>query len=175
METQVKTLNPIVKDGVQCIIFVGKAKSILDQQIVIVQDYNDRGRGDGVRMIGLPGGAIERTDGSIEDAAKRELKEEIACQLSSLQKFGCYTKERKGGVVNNNHLFVSHLNEFEDRETNDPDEVSKILILSIKNIIDAYLIFRNIHEGSIRLLFHYLKGSTTGHLNDQVTLGNITI
>lgn len=175
METQVKTLNPVVKDGVQNIIFIGKADNILNQRIIVVQDYNDRGRGDGVRMIGLPGGAIEPTDESIEDAALRELKEEIACRLSSLKKFGCYTKERKGGIVNNNYLFISHLDLFADRKTNDPKEVSKILVLSIEDIIDAYLVLRNIHEGSIRLIFHYLNGSTSGHLNDQVTLGNITI
>lgn len=175
METQVKTLNPIVKDGVQIIKLIGKATNFLDQKIVMVQDYNDRGRGDGVRMIGLPGGAIEQTDKSKKHAAKRESREEIASRSSSLQLFGCYTKNRAGGVTNKNYLFVSYENEFKDRETNDPKEVSDILVLSIKDIIDAYLVLRNIHEGSIRLIFHYLNGSTTGHLNDQVTLGNITI
>lgn len=175
MENQVKTLSPIVKDGVQNIIFIGEADNILDQRIIMVQDHNDRGRGDGIQMIGLPGGAIEPTDESIEDAAIRELREEIACRLSSLKKFGCYTKERKNGIVNDNHLFISHLDLFADRKTNDPKEVSKILVLSIKDIIDAYLVFRNIHEGSIKLIFHYLNGSTSGHLNEQVTVGNITI
>lgn len=162
---------PVIKDGVQAIVLVGSARDILNQKIVLVQDFNDRGRGDGLRLLGLPGGGIEPGERP-EKSLQRELSEEVALYVkrNSLKKFGCYTKLRPCGAINNNHLFVARLKSFKERKTNDPNEVSRILVISLKEIIDkAHLGL--VHEGSIRLILNFLSGKRSGSLNEQSHYG----
>jgi len=172
METSIKTLsNPIVKDGVQAIVLVKEANNFLDQEYILVQDYNDRGRGDGIKMYGLPGGAIENEEVP-EISIFRELFEEIAYDTElncSFEKFGCYQKLRPNGQTNDNHLFVFRLNYVPDLKTNDYTEVSQVHLLNLRDIIEL-AVKRQIHEGSIRLIFNFLNGIKSGSLNDLTTL-----
>lgn len=158
---------PVVKDGVQAILLIKNAKNILNQKIILVQDSDDRGRGDNMCLLGLPGGGIELGERP-ERSLQRELDEEIALniKINSLVKFGCYTKLRPGGVTNNNHLFIAHLNFFNKKKTNDPNEVSDIFVLSFREIFEKARLGL-IHEGSIRLILHFLNGNRSGSLNEQ--------
>lgn len=174
METVKILSNSIVKDGVQGLILVKNASDFRTQKSIFVQDFNDRGRGDRIRLIGVPGGAIEKGE-SPEKAIRRELGEEISLNIReySFKKFGCYTKLRPGGVTNNNHLFVIHLSCFEKRKTNDPNEVSNILDLSFGEIFYKARLGL-VHEGSIRLILKFLKGERFGSLNEPVTFNGFT-
>lgn len=166
-----KKTCPIVKDGVQGLIFVGVSKNILTQKIILVQDRNDRGRGDGIRLLGLPGGGIEEGERPVE-SLRRELFEEIALdgEVRSLKKFGCYKKRRPNGYINNNILFWAKVNYWAEKVTNDPKEVSKIHILIIDEIIKMAQIGL-VHEGTIRLILNFLHGIKSGSLNESVMFG----
>ena len=168
METAIKTLsNPIVKDGVQAIVLVKEANNFLNQEYILVQDYNDRGRGDGIKMYGLPGGAIENKEVA-EISIFRELFEEIAYESTSncsFEKFGCYQKLRPNGQINDNHLFILRLNSCPKLKTNDPNEVSKVHLLTFRQIINL-AIKKEIHEGSIRLILNFINGIKSGSLNE---------
>lgn len=165
---------PVVKDGVLSIVFIGLlARDVLDQKIILVKDKNDRGRGDNILMLGLPGGGIEYGEKPSE-AIRRELFEETSLngEIGSLSKFGCYTKYRpKEDVVNWNYLFITKVSGFCCRETNDQNEVSEICVYTIREIIEKA---KNnmVHEGSIRLLIHFLNGKKFDHLNKPVKFGN---
>ena len=58
-------------------------------------------------------------------------------------------------------------------KTNDPNEVSKVLILKLGEIIDLAAI-GYVHEGSIRLIFNYLNKKTFGSLNEPTTFNGYT-
>lgn len=175
MGTTIKILsNPIVKDGVQGLILVKNSNKILNQKVILVQDFDDRGRGDGIRLLGLPGGGIEFGE-KPEKSLQRELNEEINLfiKINSFQRFGCYTKLRPNGVTNNNYLFFARVLSFKKRETNDPKEVSCIKVLSLGKIIEKARM-ELVHEGSIRLIFNFLNGIKTGSLNEPVTFNGFT-
>jgi 8-oxo-dGTP pyrophosphatase MutT (NUDIX family) len=160
--------NSITKDGVLCIVLVKRGFGQFDQKYLLVQDYDDRGNGTGIRKYGLPGGGIE--DGELpKEAIKRELFEEVALDLSinNFIEIGSFTKIRSNGLINKNNLFVATLNYFPDLATNDPKEVSKVHILDFREIIK---LAQNgwIHEGSIRLIFHFLNGTESCSLNEPV-------
>lgn len=164
-----KTKIPVIKDGVQGIILVNKNDNIFEQKIILVRDFNDRGRGDGRLLLGLPGGGIERGE-EISYSSLREIFEEASVSQKEMiyfEKFGCYEKLRPNGVTNNNHLFVALLNSFNDRKTNDPKEVSEIVILSLGEVFEKA---RDgwVHEGTIRLIIHFLNGKKSGSLNEPV-------
>lgn len=165
--------NSIVKHGVQGIILVNDVSNIFDQKYLLVQDYNDRGRGDGRRMVGLPGGGIEKGERPYQSLI-RELHEEIALDLKKdfFEQFGCYQKLRPNGFINDNYLFVLKLNYVPSLVTNDPKEVSKVVILSFREIISLST-KRLVHEGSIRLIIHYLNGSRSGSLNEPAVLNGL--
>ena len=166
--------NPIVKDGVQGIILVGKSENIFDQIYILVQDFDDRRRGDGRKMIGLPGGAREVSDKSFKDALIRELYEEVAINFRKdrIQKVGSYSKIRLNGTINNNHLFVTLLDFTPKLMTNDPKEVSKVQALTLREIIHLCLC-GHVHPGSMRLIVHYLNGQKSGSLNEPATYCSI--
>ena len=170
METQ--TTKPVIsipKDGVQAIIQIGECNSIYDllkQEYLIIEDHDDRGLGDGIRKCGLPGGGIEKDETSTI-AILRELREEVAIDIKpgSLKKMGSFTKLRPGGFSNMNYLFYAKLDYRPQKKTNDPDEVSKVHIFTFREIF--YLArFGRFHEGSIRLIFHFLNGVRGGSLNE---------
>ncbi len=171
MEPIAKILSPI-KDGVQGIILVKKAKSLLTQNYLLIQDHDDRGLGTGIRKLGLPGGGIEYQE-TPDIALVREIEEESSLNLaqSSLkyEKFGCYTKMRSNGFPNDNHLFVIKLDYFPELKTNDPFEVSKVVVLQLWEIIN-YFHEGRVHEGSMRLICHFLNGTKSGSLNEPVSL-----
>lgn len=156
---------PIVKDGVQCIIFVQNASCILEQKILLVQDHDDRGTGTGVKKLGLPGGGIEFNETPIE-AILRELREEVALELknSSLKKVGCFPKTRQNGIVNHNYLFFINLDYVPALATNDENEVSKVHLLTLSEII-SLMKENHFHEGSVRLIFHFLNKNDNLSLN----------
>lgn len=165
---QIKISSPIVKDGVQAIVLIEKVFNFFDQKYILVQDYNDRGRGDGIKMYGLPGGSIE--EGEIpEQSIKRELQEEIAFEKkqSTFEKFGCYPKLRPNGQTNYNHLFILRLDSCLKLKTNDPNEVSKVHLLTFRQIVNL-AIKKEIHEGSIRLILKFLKEERSGSLNEFI-------
>lgn len=168
MEQIIKVSSPIVKDGVQAIVLVEKVFNFFDQKYILVQDHNDRGRGDGIKMYGLPGGAIEEEE-IPEQSIRRELQEEIAFsqKQSTFEKFGCYKKLRPNGQINNNHLFILRLNSCLELKTNDPNEVSKVHLLTFRQIINL-AINKEFHEGSIRLILKFLSGERSGSLNESV-------
>jgi ADP-ribose pyrophosphatase YjhB (NUDIX family) len=167
--------NSIVKDGVQAIVMVEKAFNFLDQKYILVQDCNDRGRGDGNKMYGLPGGAIEKKE-IPEGSILRELYEEIAFNSSgnyTFEKFGCYQKLRPNGQINDNHLFVLRLNSCPVLRTNDQKEVSMVHLLTLKEIINL-AIKKQVHEGSIRLILKFLKEERFGSLNELVIFDSVS-
>jgi 8-oxo-dGTP pyrophosphatase MutT (NUDIX family) len=156
--------------GVQGIIQVmggdRSAQGILSQEYLIIQDHDDRGLGTGICKCGLPGGRIEKGEIPIV-ALLRELREEVAIsfEASSFNKIGSFTKKRPGGFTNDNHLFYTRLDYRPKKKTNDPREVSEVYIFSFREIL--YLArFGRFHEGSIRLLFHFLNGIKSGSLNE---------
>ena len=166
--------SSIVKNGALGIILVGESEDLFNQEFIIVEDYNDRNRGDGIKMFGLPGGGIEKGEKSYKGFL-REMFEEISLdfKLCTFKKFGCYKKLRPNGLTNDNYLFVIRLNYVPVLITNDPKEVSKVHILKLKDIIK--LAEKGIfHEGSIRLIFHYLNGNKSGSLNEPVSFNSIT-
>ena len=160
-----------IKQGVQAIVLIHQAKFLLNQKFLLVQDRDDRGTNTGIRKYGLPGGGIEEFDRTSKRAIARELFEETALDqkisFRSLQKVGCFKKIRPNGLKNDNHLFLLKLDFVPELRTNDPAEVSKTHILELRQII--YLYQKGwVHEGSIRLIFHYLNGNKFGLLNDPV-------
>jgi 8-oxo-dGTP pyrophosphatase MutT (NUDIX family) len=174
METIKVLSNSVVKHGVLAIIFVGKASNPLDEKCLFVVDNDDRGRGDGRRRIGLPGGGIEINE-KPHQAIIRELDEEVALivEENSLEQFGCYQKKRPNGFINDNHLFVYKLNNIPNKlRTNDPGEVSKVHLLSLREIISLSA-KGFVHEGSIRLIVHYLNGVRSGSLNEPAILNGL--
>lgn len=173
METIKSLSNSIVKHGVQAIILVNNVSNIFNQKYLLVQDHDDRRRGDGIRRIGLPGGGIEEAE-MPHQSILRELKEEIALDLEEnpFEQFGCYQKLRPTGFTNDNYLFVVRLNYIPRLITNDPREVSKVIILSLKEIISLSA-KGLIHEGSVRLIIHYLNGERSGFLNEPAILNGI--
>jgi len=171
-ETEKKPVPP--KDGVQGIFMIGCSKKILNQKFVLVQDHDNRGTGTKIRKCGLPGGAIEPGEDEWT-AFLRETEEEIALVLqeSSFEKIGCFTKLRPGGFTNENNLFKVRLDYSPKCVTNDPKEVSKVHKFTLAKII--FLAQKGqIHEGSIRLLLHFLNGTTSGSLNEPVTWNGFT-
>jgi 8-oxo-dGTP pyrophosphatase MutT (NUDIX family) len=172
---EIKTLsNPMVKDGVQAIVLVGEVFNFFDQEYIMVQDYNDRGRGDGILMYGLPGGAIEPKE-IPEESIRREVKEEIAYfhSKSTFKKFGCYQKLRPNGQINDNHLFILRLNSCPSLKTNDPNEVSKVHLLTLRQIINL-AVKKEVHEGSIRLILKFLRGDNSGLLNEPIVFNGLS-
>jgi len=162
------SVNSQIINGVLGLILVEKDK-IFDQKLILVQDYDDRGRGDGVKKFGLPGGGIEPNETHLQ-AITRELSEEISLQFKkcSLKEFGCYQKMRPNKTINDNYLFCSRLNYIPSLITCDPLEVSKVHVLKLKDIIDLATL-DEVHEGSIRLIFHYFNGTKSGLLNEPTS------
>lgn len=164
---------PMIVHGVQAIVLVQKASCLLGQKILLVQDFNDRGRGDNIRMYGVPGGGMEPLEKNPRRVMQRELFEEAALKipLLFLKKVGCFQKIRPNGLMNDNHLFVVRLSHAPPCVTNDPTEVSKVHILELREVIQLAL-GGLVHEGSIRLIFHFLNGSNSGLLNESVKWQN---
>ncbi len=159
------------KDGALNILKVGFENSALYQKIKLVVDADDRGTGTGISMMGLPGGGIEPGE-SPEETARREAGEEVGVfRINSFEKFGCFTKQRSHGS-NMNYVYTGYV---DDNEycTNDPLEVSRIVKFSIGEILNLGL-FGNIHEGTLRILLHYLKGNRSGSLSEKVTWNEYT-
>lgn len=167
MENSLKK-NPMIIHGVQAVVLVGTAQNIFNQKILLIQDRDDRGRGDNTRMYGLPGGAIEEGE-TPSVAILRELFEETSLKLQKgeIKKVGCFTKVRPNGLTNNNHLFAVELDRVSQLVTNDPDEVSKIHILELQEILELAT-QGLVHEGSIRLIFHFLNKNQSGSLNEPI-------
>ncbi len=160
------TLVEPPKDGALNILKVGYDASILYQNIKLVVDANDRGTGTGIRRMGLPGGGIEPGE-TPEQTARREAGEEGGvCLIDSLEYFGCFKKQRGHGVSNKNHIFTGFI-EDKPYETNDPEEVSNILTFTIGEILNLGLV-GHVHEGTLRILLHYLAGNRSGSLSEKI-------
>lgn len=170
---QIITLSsPKIINGALGIVLVGESLNPLSQKYFLIQDHDDRGRGDGILKYGLPGGGIETDKEETPLAAlKRELNEEGALDLdksSIIEEFGCFSKLRPNGSTNKNYLFIVRLNYIPNCVTNDPNEVSETHIKTLGQII--YLASTNwFNEGSIRLIFHFLNGSRSGSLNEPIS------
>ena len=173
METINILSNSIVKNGVQAIILVNEGTNMFRQEYLLVQDHDDRKRGDGIKRLGLPGGGIDEGETPYQ-SIMRELNEEVALDLKKnyLEQFGCYQKRRPNGCINDNYLFTSRLNYKPRLITNDPNEVSEVFILSLIEIISLSA-KSVIHEGSIRLIVHYLNGVRSGSLNEPAILNGL--
>ncbi len=173
METVKILSNSIVKDGVQAIILINNNSNIFGQKYLLVKDRDARGKKDGNRRIGLPGGGIEEGENP-DQALIREIDDEVALDLTKIpfEQFGCYQKLRPNGFTNDNYLFTLRLNYIPRLITNDPKEVSKVIILSLNEIISLSA-KGLIHEGSIRLIIHYLNGERSGSLNEPAILNGI--
>lgn len=118
-------------------------------------------------MYGVPGGGIDPNETPLT-AVLRELFEEVALEeLENIKEVGCFQKTRPNGLVNDNHLFVTKLDYQPACVTNDPIEVSRVCIFTFEEII-GLAEQGLVHEGSIRLIFHFLNGSKSGSLNEPV-------
>jgi ADP-ribose pyrophosphatase YjhB (NUDIX family) len=173
METSVKKSNSIVKHGVQAIILIGMDQNIFSQKYLLVEDYDDRDRGDGIRRLGLPGGGIEKNE-IPHYSIVRELHEEVSLNIRKnfVEYFGCYQKKRPNGFINDNHLFIIRLINTPKLKTNDPNEVSKVHVLTLREIISLST-KGFIHEGSIRLIVHFLNDKRFGSLNEPAILRDL--
>lgn len=160
-------------DGSQIIALIGKPRIFLNQKIILIQDFDDRKRGDGKKYYGLPGGGQEPKE-KPRRTAFREFEEETSLDLNIglFKRFGCYEKTRPNGK-NKNYLYVIRLKYCSSLITNDPAEVSKIHILKFKDIIKLSQ-KGLVHEGSIRLILLYLKGIKSSSLNKPVTYNGYT-
>lgn len=168
---QITKTSPMVLDGALGVILVGISDFIFRQRFVLIQDRDDRKTGTGIRKHGLPGGGIETEKNETPKIAFiREVEEEIAEKLANHQpeQIGCFTKLRPNGYTNKNYLFRTVLDKTPKCTTNDPDEVSKVVVYTLEEIIQ--LAQRGeIHEGSIRLIFHFLNETTSGSLDCPVS------
>lgn len=169
MKNKEESIKP-PKDGALAIALIGQSEEIMDQEILLIQDADDR-FGDEIRRFGLPGGGIENSDKTIIKAIQREFEEEVGIRYKIIlfKKFGCYSKKRENNFINENHLFVIKLNFLPEQQfcTNDTSEVSDIRVFKLKEIINLAK-SGLVHEGSIRLIFLYLLGKKKGSLNEPV-------
>lgn len=154
-------------DGVQGIIMVGEnSHDLFQQKFLLVQDRNDRGRGDGILMCGLPGGGVNENEHHSIAINREVCLEEVGIKLDFVY-FGCYTKIRPNGF-NYNHLYIAQICNLPSiLKTNDPLEVSEIKIKTLSQIIEMAE-QKLIHEGSIRLKLKFLNRIRTGSLNKPV-------
>lgn len=160
-------------DGVQGIIMVGEnSHDLFQQKFLLVQDYNDRGRGDGILMCGLPGGGVNENEHHSSAINREVCLEEVGIQLDFVY-FGCYKKIRPNGF-NYNHLYIGQIYDLPSiLKTNDPLEVSDIKIKTLSQIIEMAE-QKLIHEGSIRLKLKFLNGIRNGSLNQSVRWNGYT-
>jgi 8-oxo-dGTP pyrophosphatase MutT (NUDIX family) len=156
---------------VQAILLVEESPDPLYQKYILVRDINDRGNGSGIKKIGLAGGKVEKHE-TPRSAILREILEEAGLSFrehfSFLRPFGVYLKTRQPGEINCNSLYCVKVNRLPNElKTNDPDEVSEVLIMNLTEIIQAYE-RGEVHEGSIRLILLHILGETEGVLNHAV-------
>jgi len=156
--------------GVQIILLYEYSENPLLQKYILVKDATDRGLGTGVMKIGLPGGALEKSETYME-AAFREIDEEVGLQnnvhYQTLQTFGFYPKARPNGL-NSNVLLVGKVTNIPKKlRANDTDEVSEVLIVNLTEIIQAYE-RGEVHEGSMRLILLHLLDNRDESLNTPV-------
>ncbi len=166
METPV--LSQAAVPGVQVIVLVGDVESNpLLQRYIFIRDATDRNTGTGICKYGLAGGGMNPGE-SLLTAIVRECNEELGLHLVPVY-HSSFSKRRPSGHENMNHLFFSYISPNGlVLQTNDLEEVSSVHVFTLEQIIDLYQ-GGFVHEGSIRLLFHFLNASEEGSLNEPVT------
>lgn len=177
MEETVKKPVASIKDGSQVIALIGQSEEILDQKFLLIRDKDDRKTGTGILKYGLSGGGIEKDkDETPLTTGVREFEEESGEKIDPIrfELFGCYLKKRPNGLINNNYLWITLLDSKpKEYITNDPDEVSEVRSFTLSEILNLAL-KDCVHEGSIRLIFNFLNGTTSGSLNEPVTWNGFT-
>lgn len=161
-------------DGVVAIIEVGFNENPLHKKVIFVQDKNDRGRNDGLLLSGLPAGGLEDGE-SIFQGVKREVFEETGISsLVFLYHFGVFSKLRSFGI-NQNNVFVGRISDknSENLQTQDKDEVKKVFVMSIEEVLSLGI--KKFHEGTLRILLNYLNDTKDGSLNKVTRFNNFVI
>ncbi|MGH3426830.1 MAG: NUDIX domain-containing protein, partial [Terriglobales bacterium] len=68
-----------------------------------------------------PGGGIEETDKSLEDALRRELREELGAEINELQQVTLISTPATDGTVSVQHFFVCRLAELDTNRRSGPE------------------------------------------------------
>ncbi len=119
--------------GTRPIIMVGAAVLILnaDQQLLMILRTDNH-------CWGIPGGSMELGE-SLEETARREVKEEIGCEIESLELFGVYSgadlyyKYPNGDEVYN--VSAAYITDgFNGKIILDPEEHSQFKFFDIDNL-----------------------------------------
>lgn len=157
-----------IPKGVQLIGRISFEKNPLYQKFLIIQDRDDRGTKTGICKWGLIGGGLELGE-TKKEAIFRERYEEGGINEGRIRQYGCYRKTRPTGYVNKNYVYYSSIGcSIQELRPVDIKEVSRIDVFSLGEIINLVTI-GSFHEGSIRILFHFMNRTRYGSLDYPVT------
>jgi 8-oxo-dGTP pyrophosphatase MutT (NUDIX family) len=103
-----------------------------DGKVILEKIYR---HGVGITELELPGGCVDATDSSLEDAMARELLEETGYRFKSIEYLG---KVAHNPSIHNNymHMFIAKGGEFDPTQVLDAEEDVEVSLVSLDEVIE---------------------------------------